>query len=103
MGVVENGSVRMERIDPTTLGLDLCDLDDLRETDLAGCAGAVRGVLDGSITGPKRDVVLLNAAAGLVVAGAAGGLSEGLTRAAAAIDSSKAIRTLDTLARVSNA
>jgi len=103
VGVVENGSVRMERIDPTTLGLELCDLDDLRETDLAGCAGAVRGVLDGSITGPKRDVVLLNAAAGLVVAGAAGGLSEGLTRAAAAIDSSKAIRTLDTLARVSNA
>jgi anthranilate phosphoribosyltransferase len=103
VGRIENGSVRMQRIDPTEFGLDLCDLDDLRETDIAGCADAVRGVLDGSLTGPKRDVVLLNAAAGLVVAGAAIDLSDGLKRAADAIDSSKAIQTLDTLAAVSNA
>lgn len=102
VGRIENGSVRMERIDPVGLGLDLCDLDDLRETDIAGCADTVRGVLNGSITGPKRDVVLLNAAAGLHVAGAAAGLSEGLTRAAHAIDSSNAIETLDALATVSN-
>ena len=101
VGRVKGGAVRMERIDPRALGLDLCSMDDLRETDLEGCASAVRGVIDGARTGPKRDIVLLNAAAALHVAGAADDLGEGLKRAAAAIDSGRASQTLETLVKVS--
>jgi anthranilate phosphoribosyltransferase len=46
-------------------------------------------VLSGA-RGPRRDVVLLNAAAALVVAGKAGGLREGVALAAAAIDDGRA-------------
>ena len=49
-------------------------------------------------TGPKRDIVLLNAAAGLQVGGAAGDLAEGITLATASIDSGRALKVLDKLA-----
>ena len=49
--------------------------------------------------GPARDVVLLNAGAALFVAGRAARLGDGLSAAAAAIDSGAARRTLDALVR----
>jgi len=51
-------------------------------------------VLSGA-PGPRRDVVLLNAAAALVVAGRAKDLRDGVRQAAAAIDDGRAIRMLD--------
>ena len=50
-----------------------------------------------------RDIALLNAAAGLVVAGVAGDLADGVARAARAIDEGAAAATLETLVQVSNA
>ena len=61
----------------------------------------VRGVLAGK-TGAARDVVALNAAAGLLVCGVVKSLEEGLVMALAAIDAGAARRTLEELARVSN-
>jgi anthranilate phosphoribosyltransferase len=55
------------------------------------------GVLDGSIRGAKRDVVLLNAGAGFVVAGLARDLAEGIARAAEQIDSGHALAKLRAL------
>ena len=51
--------------------------------------------------GPRRDIALLNASAALVIAGAVPDLAHGLAKAADAIDSGAATRTLETLMRCS--
>ncbi|MHB1786630.1 MAG: anthranilate phosphoribosyltransferase [Acidimicrobiales bacterium] len=88
-------------IDPRTLGLAPAILADLRGGDAATNAGIIRHVLAGE-AGPFRDIVLLNAAAALVVAGRAADLSSGLEQAGAAIDEGRAEAVLDALIKVSS-
>ena len=98
---VRDGEVRESRLDPTTLGLARTTADDLRGGDAAESARIARDLLGGA-PGPKRDVVVLNAAAALEVAGVAGDLEDGLRLAAASIDEGKAAATLDRWIEVSN-
>ena len=98
---VRDGEVRESRLDPTTLGLARTTPDDLRGGDAEESARIARELLGGA-PGPKRDVVLLNAAAALEVAGVAGDLEQGLEIAAASIDEGKAAATLDRWIAVSN-
>ena len=53
--------------------------------------------------GPARDVVLLNAGAGLMISGEAASVNEGILMASRAIDRGDARRTLDQLAKISTA
>jgi anthranilate phosphoribosyltransferase len=87
-------------VDPAELGLAPARLADLVGGDAATNAGFARRVLDGE-AGPHRDIVLLNAAAGLVAAGVSAGLEAGLVSAAAAIDEGRAAGALDRLIEVS--
>ena len=89
-------------VDPRDLGLAPATLADLRGGDAPANAAAARVVLAGE-AGPHRDVVVLNAAAGLLVGGAAGDLAEGVVLAAEAIDSGAAARALDALVARSRA
>jgi anthranilate phosphoribosyltransferase len=98
---LEDGRLRRFTIDPRELGIALARPEDLKGGDPAENAAALRAVLDGRRT-PYRDVAVLNAAAALVVAGAAGDLREGVERAAAAVDSGAARATLERLVAVSN-
>lgn len=83
-------------VDPRDLGFAPATLADLRGGDASTNAAAARAVLAGE-PGPHRDVVVLNAAAGLLVGGVAGDLAEGVTLAAEAIDSGGAARALRAL------
>ena len=74
--------------------------EDLKGGDAEDNAGIVRAVLDGA-PGPARDIVLLNSAAALIVAGRAGDLREGVRHAAEAVDSGKAQAALDRLVEIS--
>ena len=65
-------------------------------------AAHIRAVLHGN-QGPLRDIVLLNAAAALLVAGKANSLREGVALAAESIDSGKAKAVLDALVELSHA
>ena len=94
--VTQEGSRAFE-VDPKSLGLELCSPAELQGGDRVENAKIVLGVLDGSIRGPKRDMVLLNAAAAAVVCGTAADLSDGLVAAAEAIDSGKAAGKLEAL------
>ncbi|MEM7755325.1 MAG: anthranilate phosphoribosyltransferase [Planctomycetota bacterium] len=98
---VEGGSVRTETIDGSAFGLESAGPDELRAGDVGEAAGLVRTALDGS-SARHRDVVLLNAGAALVVAGATGSIGDGIERARAAVESGAAVRTLESLVRVSN-
>jgi anthranilate phosphoribosyltransferase len=97
-----DGSVRSFTIDPADLGLQTATADDLRGGDPDANAAVVSRVLGGE-SGPHRDIVVLNAAAGLVVGGAADDIASGIALAAAAIDDGRARAALDALVRVSQA
>lgn len=76
-------------IDPSALGLARARAEDLAGGDARENARILRAVLDGEI-GPRRDIVLLNAAGALLAAEAVVGFEEGLVRAAESIDSGRA-------------
>jgi anthranilate phosphoribosyltransferase len=87
-------------VDPSALGLRPATLGDLLGGDAAENAALVHDVLDGH-PGPRRDIVLLNAAAGLLAGGSVPGLEEGLARAARVIDDGSAAARLDLLVEAS--
>jgi anthranilate phosphoribosyltransferase len=93
-------SVRTFVVDPGELGLAPSSGDALRGGAPAVNADLARRVLEGE-PGPHRDIVLLNAAAAVVVAGLAVDLVDGLSAAAASIDSGRAGEVLERLVQVS--
>ena len=98
---VTREGVTVRTINPEEFGFASCAPEELRGGDAAGNARIVRGILEGE-TGPKRDVVLLNAAYGLVAAGVASDPGAGILMAAAAIDSGRALKKLEHLIRMTN-
>lgn len=102
MAEVTTAGVVISVFKPEDLGLSRCSMDDLRGGDAVANAVTVRGILEGK-TGPKRDVVLANAAFGLVAAGKAANPAEGLKLAAEAIDSGAALAKLEQLIALTNA
>lgn len=81
-------------IDSSSLGLPAPELSELTGGDAAENASILTGILDGSITGAKRDLVTLNSAAGLVVTGKATDMSQGLDLAREQIDSGAGLAIL---------
>jgi anthranilate phosphoribosyltransferase len=98
---LENGVVETFEVSPEDVGFKRQKPDVLRGGDADHNAAALVDVLKGA-KGPFRDVALLNAAAGLVVAGRANTLKDGVKQAAASIDSGAAKARLDLLVKVSN-
>jgi len=93
---VQKGRVETGTVAPEALGLARWTMKDLVGGDATHNARMLRDVLEGQKGGP-RDAVLANAAAGLVVAGSATELAEGVKRAAQAIDSGQARKKLEAL------
>jgi anthranilate phosphoribosyltransferase len=99
--VTEEG-IAMSRISPEQFGLSRCAMADLRGGDARGNAEIVRNILGGE-KGPRRDVVLLNAAYALLAAGKVADVTAGLSLAAEAIDSGRALMQVERLAQLTNA
>ena len=95
-----DGGARTFTVDPVELGLAPATHEQLVGGDPAHNADVVRRVLDGE-RGAHRDIVVLNAAAALVVAGVAGDLPEGVATAEQSIDGGKAAAALAAMVRVS--
>lgn len=93
---LRDGQISRYHIDPMELGLATVSLSDLQGGAAATNAELTRRVLDGE-SGPRRDFVLLNAAAGIMVSGLVDTLAEGLDAAAASIDEGRAGAVLDGL------
>lgn len=85
------------QIDGRELGIPACSLLDLAGGDREANAQILLNILSGQERGPKRDTVLLNAAAGLVVCGLSDTLSKGLTTAEEMINSGRALAKLEQL------
>jgi anthranilate phosphoribosyltransferase len=94
---VRDGAVRSFRLQPEDFGIEPAPVSALRGGSAAENAAILRAIFAGE-AGPRRDVVLLNAAAVLLVAERTPDLREGLASAAAAIDSGKVAGLIATLA-----
>jgi anthranilate phosphoribosyltransferase len=88
------GSLREYAIGPESVGLGRAGVDELAGGDATANAAMTRGVLEGQ-PGPRRDVVLFNAGAGLYASGAAADIREGVALAREAIESGRALDALD--------
>jgi anthranilate phosphoribosyltransferase len=93
---LKNGEVRTFDLTPEEVGLKRAVPEDIRGGNARENALIIREILNGQ-QGPKRDVVLLNAAAAFVAAALDSDLKEGIERAKASIDSGRAKKKLDQL------
>jgi anthranilate phosphoribosyltransferase len=93
---LRDGQIESYELDPQELGLPRARLSDLAGGTAGENSKATRALLDGE-RGPKRDTVLLNAAAVLVAGDRAADLREGLALASDSIDSGNARRKLEQL------
>ena len=96
------GEITRWEVDPAALGLARADREDLVGGDAATNADLARRVLAGE-SGPHRDIVTLNAGAGLLVAGLVEDLAAGIAAARAALDAGAAVHVLARLVEVSRA
>lgn len=97
-----DGAVSHFDVDPSRFGFVPADPADLAGGDAAANAAVVHAVLGGE-TGAVRDLVLLNAAAGIVVAGIVDDLGAGIDAARDAVDSGRAARALESFVAASAA
>jgi len=98
---IRDGDVMQYDLDPRELGLDIVDLDRIEGGDAVANAAIAARIFAGE-AGAHRDIVTLNAAAGLVVAGAVDDLATGLVQAQTSIDDGRAQQAVDRLVAVSN-
>lgn len=97
---LRDGDVRVYDVDPAHFGIPYADHGALAGGDAAGNADVVHKVFAGS-SGPIRDIVTLNAAAALLVAGVVDDLRSGVELAGTILDDGRAAATLDAFVRVS--
>ena len=98
----DGGEYRTYTITPEDFGLTRAQKSDIVGGTPAENAQITLDILSG-VKGPKRDIVLLNAGAGLYIAEKADSLAEGVKLAAELIDSGAALKKVDELRRASNA
>jgi anthranilate phosphoribosyltransferase len=98
---LKDGRVSEYELDPRELGFSRSRPEDLRGGTPPENANLLRQVLDGE-AGPRRDVVLLNAAAAVLAAGRADEWAEAVTVAVESLDSGRARKVLDRLVQTSH-
>ncbi|HEX4154796.1 MAG TPA: anthranilate phosphoribosyltransferase [Acidobacteriaceae bacterium] len=96
VAVVRGNSLKTEVVSPADLGLTEAPLEVLAGGDAAANALILREIFAGE-KGPRREIVLLNAASVLVVAGVVAGFGEGISAAAEAIDTGAVKRLVERL------
>jgi anthranilate phosphoribosyltransferase len=95
---IRRGEVSRRTLTPGDFGVAMARPEDLKGGDRQTNLAIAREILEGA-RGPRRDIVLVNAAAALVAVGRAGDFQEGVALAAAAIDSGAAREKAEALAR----
>jgi anthranilate phosphoribosyltransferase len=99
---LKDGQITADEINPTDYGISLADYDSLKGGDAQANARIVSEVLSGADTGARKDIVVLNAAAAIIVAGLADDLGAGIVLAESSIADGKGHAALDALVEISN-
>jgi anthranilate phosphoribosyltransferase len=98
---LKNGEVTSYSLDPGELGFEYCASDDLKGGTPEENAAIIQEILNGE-KGPKRDIVVVNSAAAIYVAGKADSLDLAVQLAVNSIESGKARDKLQDLCRITN-
>ncbi len=101
VATLKNGAITTDELDPQSLGFKHAGLDAIKGGEGEENARITRAILEGGIDGAKRDVVILNTAASLIVEGFARDYQDGIQMANEAIDSGKAKAALEKIIKVS--
>lgn len=99
---IKEGKVESYEITPEQFGLKRAKKEDMTGGDPAENAKITKAILAGE-QGAKRDAVVLNAGAGIYIAGKADSLEQGIKMAQEIIDSSKAAEKLEAFVKATNA
>ncbi len=99
---LRDGRISSFELDPADYGIPGASIDALGSGDAIANAATIREVLAGKERGPRRNIVVLNAAAALTVAELADGFEQAIPQAEASIDEGKALHCLEKLVEVSN-
>jgi anthranilate phosphoribosyltransferase len=91
---VRGDEIEEYEIAPADVGLDRHDVTAVAGGSPEANAADLRGIVEGDVTGAKRDIILANAGAALYVAGGADSLEDGAELAAKAIDDGAAAEQL---------
>jgi len=101
--MLQEGSLESLTIDPEAYGIRRVSMEAIKGGDAKENAKITTAILYGEERGPKRDIVLINAAAALIVDGKARDFQDGLQIAEETIDSGRAKEALKKIIEVSNA
>jgi anthranilate phosphoribosyltransferase len=99
---LREGAISTKELNPEDLGMKLANVDDLKVTDAKTSAAVLRAVVSDEEAGPRRDIIILNAAAAIIVAGLAEDFESAIKMAEASISDSKALACLEKLIEISN-
>lgn len=98
---VTPAGIKTRLVRPADFGFAECRMEDLRGGDARQNASIVQDILTGQ-KGPKREIVLMNAAFALIAVGKTDDPAVGIAQAAGAIDSGRALRKLEKLIQMTN-
>ena len=90
------------KVETAAVGFSFNDIKDLTVTDAKTSATVIKDILSGKENGPRKDIVILNAAAAIIAAGMADDFASAAEIAAASISEGKASASLEKLIEVSN-
>jgi anthranilate phosphoribosyltransferase len=94
---LNDGKVSSAILDVSWLGIPRASIAELQGGDAAQNAQTIEGILSGKVTGAKRDMTIVNAAGGFVVARLAKDLRDGIQLAREELDSGRAVEKLRAL------
>lgn len=99
---LKNGQIASKQLNPQDLGIPLARVDELKATDARTSARILRDILSGKEAGARKDIVIVNAAAAIIVAGLADDFESAVKIAQRSVNEGKALSCLEKLIEVSN-
>ena len=99
---LKEGKITEKQMNPNDFGINYASIEQMSVTDAKTSAKVIKDILIGKETGPCRDIILLNSAAGIIAAGLADDFGSAIEMAQNSINEGKAINCLEKLCKISN-
>jgi len=98
---LKEGQITNKELNPQDLGITLAGIDELKVTDVKTSAKILRDILSGKESGPRKDIVILNAAAAIIAGSLAADFASAIKLANASVNDGKALACLEKLIEIS--
>lgn len=99
---IRDGKIKEYDFDPVEYGINLCGPGELKVSDHEKSAAVIEGILKGEITGARKNIVILNAAAAILVSGKSPFWKDAINKANHSIETGKALEKLNALRKFTN-